>query len=87
MSDRSLTKDQWHHGTTTAVELLRQHGVRLLGLFPIPADALTLLLVTLGANRLKYITLTGEPLRHRKALVWSVSFDTKIDETEWSVGG
>jgi hypothetical protein len=40
-----------------------------------------------GANRLKYITLTGEPLRYRKALIWSLSFDTNIDETEWSVGG
>lgn len=87
MPDLSLNEDQWRYGEATAVGLLRHHGVGLQGLFPIPADALTPLPVTLRANPLKCVMLVGKLRRHRNALVWCPGFDTRIDETEWSLGG
>jgi len=56
---------------STTIGLINVINDVLRGMIDMPADALGPVLQTLIAGKLHYFDFRGEPLRYRKALLWS----------------
>ena len=51
-------------------------------LLPFPADALTPILQTITAGKLRYVTVDDTPLRYRQGATKHFSLDSNYDPTE-----
>jgi hypothetical protein len=83
MPDARLNRGDWPDSPRPPVGSLTLNLSldRLLqGLLPMPADALEPVLVLLSADRVKFVVLDGDPLRHRRALIGHYRLEMSYDE-------
>lgn len=82
LPDPRLDWSQREKSEPRAVGSLNADNERLSGIISMPADAVAPVVQMLMGNRFRFLVLTGEKLRYRKALIRSYQLQMAIDEDD-----
>jgi len=77
-----LNEGQRERDSPIGIGSLNLHRRHLQGIFPMPADALPMLLTMLTADKLRYVVMSGEQMRYGHARIQSFRMEMSIDEDD-----